>query len=132
MAKNSVHLSVPVTVAFRIIDGEWYCTALEFSILGTGNSRDAALSETRELLEEYVEAVLLEAKSGPVEFFHPSPPAEWNTNDIENFRVELKVQYDGAQLDQSVIRNIIALVSTMESLGERANIEQLAFDLIPS
>ena len=68
----------PISISYRHEKDMHYCTALEFDIVGTGETRQAALNEMLELLSEYFIAVLGDMKSGnKVEFFCPSDASEW-------------------------------------------------------
>lgn len=78
-------LQGPVEVAYRRENDTWYCTALQFDIVGVAQSRDAAFHKMRELVNSYLHYVLDE--DGPVEFFNPSEGAEWNSQDKERYQV---------------------------------------------
>ena len=81
-----------VTVAYRIEEGEWYCTALQFDILGTGATREEAFAEMRELLTQYLLLCIEEARSGnPTAIFQPSEDSEWDVPDVEVVNVQVSV-----------------------------------------
>ena len=75
----------PITVTYRREDDLWFCLALQFDIVGTGPTRQAAFGELRELLNTYIEAVL--NTKGKVSFFNPSEAEEWENPDRENYEV---------------------------------------------
>lgn len=74
-----------VTVAYKKHGREWHATALQFDLVGTGRTREAALREPQELFESYLSAVL-ETK-GRVRFYNPSDAQDWDAKDKEYFRV---------------------------------------------
>jgi len=80
-----ITLRGPVTAAYRRSQGLWYCTALQFDIVGVGKTRDEAFGEMRDLFSDYVKEVL--ADSGPVRFFNPSEAQEWNVKKQETYSV---------------------------------------------
>lgn len=76
----------PVTVAVRKFGREYHCTALEFDILGTGKTKQEALVQVQELIEDYITSVIEElAKGHRVAFFNPSVEKDWNQADELRF-----------------------------------------------
>ncbi len=72
----------PVTVAVHKMGREYHCTALEFDILGTGRTKQDALAQVQELVEEYIAGVIEElGKGNKVAFFNPSGERDWNQAD---------------------------------------------------
>lgn len=84
-----INLYGPITVAYRRSAGMWLCTVLQFDIVGIGKTREVAFSEMRDLLADYFEEVL--ASPGPVRFFNPSEPREWNIKKQEHYNVTFVV-----------------------------------------
>jgi len=78
-------LAGPVTVAYRKAGKRWYCTALEFDLLGIGDSRDKAFAELRSVVNTYLFDVL--RAKGPVRFFNPSDAREWTCKNKKRFSV---------------------------------------------
>lgn len=75
----------PITVACRQEEDLWLCTALQFDIVGTGPTKEAAFEELKELVNAYL-THLLQAK-GKISVFNPSDRAEWETPLKENYDV---------------------------------------------
>ena len=75
-----ITLKGPVTVTYRQDDdGDWIATALEFDIVGTGNTQDAAFNQLRELISDYLLAYI--SSKGRAQFYNPADGYEWeNTN----------------------------------------------------
>jgi len=74
-----------ISVAYKKHGRDWYATALQFDLVGTGNSRAEALQELQSLFETYLGAVL--DTKGRVRFYNPSEQADWDTKDKQHFRV---------------------------------------------
>jgi predicted RNase H-like HicB family nuclease len=64
----------PVTVGYYEEDGEWRAIACEFNLVGTGDSREAALAQLKQLVGDYVESCV---KEGTDEFLNPYEPEDW-------------------------------------------------------
>lgn len=75
----------PLTVAYRKKRGKWYCTALEFDLVGIGTSRTRAFHELRGLVNNYLEWML--ETTGRVRFFNRSDDEEWKCADKERYHV---------------------------------------------
>lgn len=75
----------PITVAFKKAGSYWIATALEFDIIGTGNSREEAFSQLRELVSLY----LLEVVRAPEQhnIFNPSDSELWELADKVKYNV---------------------------------------------
>lgn len=78
-------LSGPVTVAYRKRQKRWYCTALQFDLVGIGRSKDEAFEKLRGVVNEYLHQVVEE--DGPVRFFNPSEGNEWQATEQRQYRV---------------------------------------------
>jgi hypothetical protein len=78
-------LKGPITAAFRRDAGRWLCTALQFDIVGIGDTRDEARSEMQALVNAYLENII--RKPGPVEFYNHAEAEEWQGADKEHFLV---------------------------------------------
>jgi hypothetical protein len=63
-------------VAYRQVEDEWYCTALQFDLLGIGRTREQAFAQLKELVNAYLTHVL--QLKGKVALFNPSKREEWN------------------------------------------------------
>jgi hypothetical protein len=82
-------LEGPVTVAFSQLADEWYATALEFDLVGTGASREAALRQLKAVVKTHFETLL--TTPGKVRFFNPSDADEWNIEDKEYFTMTITI-----------------------------------------
>ena len=90
---NEIRFGGPVKVAYYQEDGEWWCVALQFDLMGSGNTREEALNELKELIVEYILACVKAANEGKtVVFFHPSSEDRWNIEDSENFQIVARVR----------------------------------------
>lgn len=90
----SVKLQGNLTVGFRQIAGLWHANALQFDIVGTGRSKDAAFRQLQELVTEYLMGVIAEIKKGnKVAFFNPADSEEWNA---ARYREEFEVHFEVA------------------------------------
>jgi hypothetical protein len=78
-----------VTVAYRRHGRGWRCTALEFDLVGVGNTQEKAFAQLRDLVNGYLDDVL--NTDGPVRFFNPSDAEEWDSPKKEKYRVEVVV-----------------------------------------
>jgi uridylate kinase len=74
-----------VTAAYRKEEGRWLCTALEFDILGIGETRQEAFAQMQELVNNYLLDCLM--SRGPVDFLNPSEAEEGKTRDKERYHV---------------------------------------------
>ena len=74
-----------VTVAYRQVNEEWHCTALEFDIIGVGASRKESFEKMKNLVSFYLGEV--SKAIGPVEFFNRSPDEDWQISDKEEYNV---------------------------------------------
>lgn len=83
-----------VTVAYRRIAKEWYANALQFDIVGTGRTKEDALDELKELIQDYVVEMVSDLGKGlSIAFFNPADPDEWNkARYIEEFEVEFTIK----------------------------------------
>ena len=85
-----VQLQGPVSVAYkRKGRKDWYATALQFDLVGHGSSKEQALRELQDVVADYL--VEITEVEGPVQFFNPSPPEEWNLPDKQHFVVNFVV-----------------------------------------
>lgn len=74
-----ITLEGPVTVAFSKAQNLHICNALEFDIVGTGDTADQALAQVKELVEDYIETVVtLTANGKKVNFYNPAIQEMWN------------------------------------------------------
>ncbi|HOE95269.1 MAG TPA: hypothetical protein PK847_01665 [Candidatus Sumerlaeota bacterium] len=87
---NRVAPEAPITVSCRLIEGDWHCTALQFDILGVGNTREAAFAQLRELVEAYLRHAL--ASKHEVKLFNPAHREEWNNPGREFFDLAIHVR----------------------------------------
>ena len=78
-----------VTVSYRQEEGKWYATALEFDLVGSGNTRDAAFADLQQVVNCYIEEVI--KAPGSVEFFNPSSREEWGAPDKEGYQVAIAI-----------------------------------------
>lgn len=78
-------LGGPVTVAYRKRGRKWYCTALQFDLVGIGRTREDSFNQLRDVMNIYLADVL--DADGPVEFFNLSERRDWATKDIETYSV---------------------------------------------
>ena len=82
-----VTVGAPVTVGYFREDGRWWAVAQEFDLLGSGDGREEALRELKEVVEDYVEAYVFEGSS---EFERHCPDEDWSrTNHHERYIVVL-------------------------------------------
>ena len=72
---DTVSVQGPVTVGFYRAEGRWWAVAREFSIYGSGKTRDDAFSQMSELISDYVEACVSE---GTDEFFLACEKKDWD------------------------------------------------------
>ena len=79
----------PITVTYRQVEGEWWCLSLEFDLLGTGATREEALTELKELVNEYLIHIL--KSKNKVVLFNPAEREEWDNPDKERFDVTAMV-----------------------------------------
>jgi hypothetical protein len=88
-----VNTEGPATIAVRKVGREYHYTALEFDILGIGRTKQDALAEVQELVEEYVYSVIEELGKGyKVAYFNPSGERDWNQADeLRRYEVTLIV-----------------------------------------
>lgn len=113
-----------VNISHRKSGKRWYSTALEFDIVGTGNSRKESFAQLQELISEYVFAIIDELNSGArVQFFNPSDAEEWNRGQREQFEVTFILEVDR----QSDVSPTI----TPQNLGDLAG-EVQSIDLVPA
>jgi len=83
----------PVTVEYQRKNKKWYCTALEFDLVGIGTSRQKAFNE----LQKVVNLYLMEAinSKGPIDFLIPTPQTERKGNDVEKYQVAVQIRKQG-------------------------------------
>ena len=82
----------PISVVCRKMGARWGATALEFDIVGTGKTKEAALEGMRELFEDYLSSVVEELRAGnEVAFFNPSDAEDWNRDSIERYELLCRV-----------------------------------------
>ncbi|MFH1731382.1 MAG: hypothetical protein ABIF82_07010 [Planctomycetota bacterium] len=85
-----VSVDGPVTVGYYRSGGRWWAVARQFSIMGSGKTKDDAFQQLRELVNEYVEECITE---GTTAFFFPCEDEDWRrTRDQQNFHVVLVFQ----------------------------------------
>lgn len=76
--------SCPVTVAYRQQDdGLWLANALQFDIVGTGDTQAEALAQLKELVNDYLLFVL--GHEGRKAIFNPADREEWEVPLKEEF-----------------------------------------------
>lgn len=76
-----------MTVGYYRSCRRWWAVARQFSIMGSGKTKDDAFQQLRELVNEYVEACVAE---GTDEFFLPCEREEWSrAHDQQDFMVVL-------------------------------------------
>jgi hypothetical protein len=63
-----------VSVGYYQEGGRWFALARQFDLLGSGATREEALNQLRELVQDYVEASLT---WGMERFLNPAPDDEW-------------------------------------------------------
>ena len=113
-----------VNVSHRKSGKRWYSTALEFDIVGTGDSRKKSFAQLQELVSEYVFAIIDELDAGArVQFFNPSDAEEWNRGQVEQFEVTFILEVDQ--------RANISPTITPQKLGDLAG-EIQSIDLVPA
>lgn len=80
MAKTpTLKVGGPIRVAFKKDGDRWYAVALEFDIIGFGNTPERALNLLKELMGEYVEECIRNVlEHRRVGFFNPSDSQDWN------------------------------------------------------
>lgn len=122
-----VNIGGPVTVAYRRFKGYYTCTALQFDLVGTGKTREAAFAQLRQLVEEYLISIVELLNEGEqVRFFNPSDADEWNCGDLRAFQINVELQ-DGPtaqalkkgflQYDQRGLRRLAPYRDAIESVG---------------
>jgi len=112
----------PITITYRQVDGEWWCMALEFDLLGTGVAREEALTELKELVNEYLIHIL--RSNNKVILFNPAEREEWDNPDKERFDVTVVVATANVELPAS------GCMSMDEVRPLRENVRE--FDLMPT
>lgn len=80
---DTVELNGELTVSFRVRAGKVQCTALQFDIVGMGDTKAEALQEMTELLTYYFEEII--SNDEPVRFYNPSDSSEWNIKDQQHY-----------------------------------------------
>ena len=81
------------TVNYKKEFCEWTCRALEFDLIGTGETKDEAFTELRDNLEEYILDALFSEEHNQ-EFFHPSDSEEWNRRGKEHYRISIVLEVE--------------------------------------
>jgi hypothetical protein len=72
---------------------KWYCTALEFDLVGIGKTEEEAFKELKVLLRYYLlEFVESTHSGGKMDFFNPSEAENWNTGKKKEYGVTLIVE----------------------------------------
>ena len=113
-----------VNVSHRKSGKRWYSTALEFDIVGTGDSRKKSFAQLQELVSEYVFAIVDELDAGArVQFFNPSDAEEWNRGQREQFEVTFVLEVDQ--------KADVSPTITPQKLGDLAG-EIQSIDLVPA
>ncbi len=119
-----VTLQGPVRVAYRKRGREWYATALEFDIVGTGSTKARALRELQELFQDYVSEFL--ATPGMTHFFNPSPAEDWETKDQEHFHVAFIVSVKALPAARpKPVESRVSNIAQLRSVRERIKSVQL-------
>ena len=80
---DAVELNGELTVSFRVRAGKVQCTALQFDIVGMGDTKAEALQEMTKLLTYYFEEII--SSDEPVRFYNPSDTSEWNIKDQQHY-----------------------------------------------
>ena len=106
-----------IAVAYKKQGREWRATALQFDLVGTGSTRQAALRELQQVFETYLSAVL-ETK-GRVRFYNPSDPADWENKDKEHFRVMCIVSAATSPATRPVPYPSLDDIDTLRRIGPR-------------
>lgn len=120
--KQIVSLEGKTTIAYRQVDGEWYATALEFDIMGYGDTKAKARMLLNELLEVYLHDVAqLLAEGKRVKFFNPSDDDEWNAaEDIETCRIQFTLDTQAAELQPQVrwqgLGKLVEFIDSLDGL----------------
>lgn len=113
-----------VNISHRKSGKRWYSTALEFDIVGTGDSRKKSFAQLQELVSEYVFAIVDELDAGArVQFFNPSDAEEWNRGQVEQFEVTFVLEVDQ--------KADVSPTITPQKLGDLAG-EIQSIDLVPA
>lgn len=92
----------PITVAYRKEDDLWYCTALQFDIMGNGKTREKAFAQLKKLVNSYLIHVL--SVKGPVSFFNPSDREEWETDDKRSYDVLVLISGSAPVSDNELLK----------------------------
>lgn len=82
----------PINIAYFKENKEWWAVALEFDILGSGKTRQAALSQLKELVNFYFLHTL--KSEGNVSFYNPSDRELWDLPDKEKFDILVCLQIE--------------------------------------
>ena len=77
----------PMTAAYHKEENRWFCTALEFDIVGIGSTRKEALSEMQELVNAYLHHII--NQRGRVALMNQSDMKA--TDDTEHYFVAIAV-----------------------------------------
>jgi hypothetical protein len=81
-------LKTPVTAAYRKEGGRWLCTALEFDLVGIGQTRAEASAEMQQLVDAYLKHAI--ERPGRVKLQNPSESEE-HTGDEQRYLVAIVV-----------------------------------------
>ena len=82
MQRFLMKLEGPLTVAFSKLGDGYVCNALEFDIVGTGQTENEALQQLHDLMRGYLKKVVsLLASGNKVRFFNPADEDDWNSAD---------------------------------------------------
>lgn len=110
------------TVASRQADGEWRCTALQFDLVGTGATKEAAFEELKELVCEYISHI--SRQRGKVAYFNPSDREEWEVADKKDYMMVV------ATIRPKRKANSTIKPLSLSDLGSIKNVEKI--DLVPA
>jgi hypothetical protein len=116
---GTIKLGGPITAAYRKIGDTYYCNALQFDIVGTGDTEKLAFEQLKGLLRGYfLHVVALIADGQKVRFFNPAPDEEWNDADRRvSYNVVFIVDADErAPQGAGEIHDLVAYKDAIESI----------------
>jgi hypothetical protein len=92
---RSVKLEGSIDVGSRKIGKLFLCNALQFDIVGTGATKHEAFVQLKELLEDYILAIVKSlGDEKKVRFFNPAEDDEWNNaKQLEFYDVTFIVEF---------------------------------------
>ena len=84
-------LEGPVSVAYRKEGGLYHAIALQFDLVGTGRTKDAAFEALQAVFDTHMRSIV--RQRGAVQFLNPSPQEDWNLSDREEYQVSVLVPH---------------------------------------